>query len=140
MSQIRTYLDASVIMNAWKGQDDNRIIAMQILDDDHRHLLTSRYLQLELLPKPTFYKNHLELDFINRILSRAEQIADEPRITKFAVDLAGKYDLAPLDALHIASALVGRAMEFLSFEKPGKPLYRLPSDLMRVVALSTLAG
>ena len=127
-------------MNAWKGLDNARIPALKVLDDDRRRLLISPYLRLELLPKPTFHNNQLELDFINRIFSRAELVADETRITDAAVELAGRYDLAPLDALHIAAAIVGRAAEFLSFEKPGKPIYRLPSNLIRVVALPSLAN
>jgi predicted nucleic acid-binding protein len=136
MNLVRTYLDASVILNAWKGQDETRIPALKILDDENRIILASVYLRLELLPKPTFHKNRLELDFLDLVFSRAELVPDAARISEVAVDLAAEFDLAPLDALQVASAIVGQAAEFLSFEKPSKPIYRLPPELMRVVSLS----
>ena len=136
MSLVRTYLDTSVILNAWKGQDEARIHALKILDDENRIILASVFLRLELLPKPTFHKNRLELDFLNLVFSRAELVADAARISEVAVDLAAEFDLAPMDALQAASAIVGQAAEFLSFEKPTKPIYRLPPELLRVVPLS----
>ncbi len=48
-----------------------------------------------------------------------------PRRTAIdAKDLACRYGLAALDATHLAVAVVSRADELVSGEKPAKPLYR----------------
>jgi hypothetical protein len=40
-----------------------------------------------------------------------------------------------MDALHVAAAIIGDADELVTFEKPGKPFFRIPADTLRIVSL-----
>jgi hypothetical protein len=40
-----------------------------------------------------------------------------------------------MDALHVACAIVGGADEFITFEKPSKPFFRIPSEVLRIRSL-----
>lgn len=42
-----------------------------------------------------------------------------------AIELAGKYDLHPLDALHASCCVEAKVDEFLTTEKDMKPLFRI---------------
>jgi predicted nucleic acid-binding protein len=135
-SQIRTYIDADVIINALRVDEKRRYyIAFKVLEDKNRLLLVSDYLRLETLPKPIYHRLDTQVAFINKIFEHAELIRSNDFIIDKAMDLAGKYGLNGMDALHIASAISGRADEMVSFEKPDKPLYRLPITELRLVSL-----
>jgi hypothetical protein len=40
-----------------------------------------------------------------------------------------------MDALHVACAIAADANELLTFEKPSKPFFRIPPNVLRVVSL-----
>jgi predicted nucleic acid-binding protein len=44
---------------------------------------------------------------------------------KEAVELAKRYGLAAVDALHVAAAIRQGVQEFITSEFPGKPLFRV---------------
>ena len=60
---IRTYLDAGVLIAAARGKEPIAIRALEILDDPNRQFVSSIFLRLELLPKPTYFKNSSEVEF-----------------------------------------------------------------------------
>ena len=133
---IRTYIDADVIINALRVDDKKRYyIAFKILEDKNRLLLASDYLRLETLPKPIYHRHDTQVVFINKIFEHAELICSNDFIIEKAMDLASKYGLNGMDALHIASAISGKADEMVSFERPDKPFYRLPMSELRLVSL-----
>jgi predicted nucleic acid-binding protein len=49
----RTFLDASVLIAAARGNDELGTRAMAILDDGDREFVASPFLKLEVLPQPT---------------------------------------------------------------------------------------
>lgn len=136
MSLIRTYIDADVLINALRVADISRCkIAYTILGDPNRRLLVSDYLRLETLPKPIYHHQPSQVDFINKIIEHSELIPSSPAIINKAMDLASLYGLNGMDALHVASAVIGQADEMVSFEKPSKPFYRIPSSEIRLISL-----
>jgi len=89
-------------------------------------LLTSAFVKLEVDPKVAFHAYPLQRALLDEFFM-------EPTVT-WARDLNGlvslaiaeseRYGLAALDALHLAAALMLAADEFVTTEKPGKPIYR----------------
>jgi predicted nucleic acid-binding protein len=130
----RTYIDANVLIAAFQGDEIISRRAMEVLDDPNRRLVVSDLLRLEVLPKPTFHKRSEEVEFINEVLKRAaEDVPCDHNVTNKAVELASKYDLAPMDALHVGAALTVKADEFVTTEKPTKPLCKVSE--MKVTSL-----
>lgn len=97
---------------------------MQILEDPNRTFVTSPFIHLELVPKATYYKKRLEKAFYDEYFRAAEWIRDLEMIEALAQTEAAKAGLAAMDALHIAAAHLGRADEFITTERAGKPIYR----------------
>lgn len=133
MIECRTYLDANVLIAAWNGDDDLRAWARAILDDPNRRFVVSDFVRLEVIPKPSFYHQRAELAFMQAILSTAEHIPVSPELMKRALTLAGRYDLHPLDALHLAAAAEAGVNELVTFERPEKPMCRQTE--VRVISL-----
>jgi predicted nucleic acid-binding protein len=130
----RTYIDANVLIAAFQGNESISHRAMEVLEDPNRSLVVSDLLRLEVLPKPTFYKRSEEVEFMNAVLRSAdEDVLCDSNVTNKAVELASKYDLAPMDALHVGVALAAKADEFVTIEKPTKPLCRVSE--MKVTSL-----
>jgi predicted nucleic acid-binding protein len=135
MSKTRTYIDANVVINAWRGLKPFQTIAFAILEDPGRILLTSDFLHLELLPKPTFHKNQTETEFIRRVLGHTTHIPTDDRITRTALYLSSRYDIAVVDALHAAAAIIGEADELVTFERRNKPMYKISPAEVSVISL-----
>jgi predicted nucleic acid-binding protein len=133
MTDRRTYLDSNVLIAAWNGDTDTRSWARAVIDDPQRTLVVSDFVRLEVLPKPTFHRRSSELVFMEAILSAAEQVAVEPALVTRALTLAGKHDLHPLDALHLAAAAQAGVDELVTLERPGKPMCQQTE--VRVVSL-----
>jgi hypothetical protein len=86
--------------------------------------LTSSFVYLELVPKATYHKKHLEKAFYDEYFTAAKWIRDLDKIESVARTEAAKAGLAAMDALHVAAAHLGGADEFFTTERPGKPIYR----------------
>ncbi len=96
---------------------------MELLDDPDRALVVSDYLRLEVLPKPTFLKLQEEVEFMQTVFDNAaENIPTSPKLLNQAVELAGKYNLSPVDALHVSAALTAKVDELVTKEKSTKPI------------------
>ena len=130
---VRTFLDSGVLLAAARaaGRDQER--ALQILEDGNRVFVTSPFVYLELVPKATYYKKRLEKAFYDEYFRAAEWVRDLNQITVLAQAEAAKSGLAAMDALHAAAAHLAEAEEFITTERPGKPVYR--SSLIQVVYL-----
>lgn len=128
--KIRTYLDTNILITAFQGQEQRIVDKIYcILDDSEREFIGSDFLRLELLPKPTFHRKQSEIEFMREFLNGTDEnvtISDE--ITQRAIELAGRYDLQPMDALHISAAIYARAEEFITLENPDKPMCKIPED------------
>lgn len=124
MTERRTYLDANMLIAAWNGDADIRAWARAVLDDPERRFVVSDFLRLELLPRPTFHRRASELAFMETILSAADSVPVSAALVARALTMAGKHDLHPLDALHLACAAHAGVDELVTLERPEKPLCR----------------
>lgn len=121
---MRTYLDSSVLIHAVQGADGGK--AMQLLDDSRRAFVAATFLKLELLPQPTFHRRVKELAFLEEYFRRV--VAWEECTEDLLADAlleSVKVPLSAVDAIHVAAARRLKADEFVTGEKPGKPLHKV---------------
>lgn len=122
----RTYIDANVLIAAFQGEEQVAQRALRVLDDPDRKLVVSDYLCLEVLPKPTFYRRQEEIDFMQAVFNGAsENLITSSDLTGCALEMASKYDMTPIDALHVGAAAVAGVDEFVTMEKPTKPMCKV---------------
>jgi predicted nucleic acid-binding protein len=126
MTKIKTFVDANILIAAWRGNAELMQKAMQIIDDPGREFIVSDYLKLEVIPKPTFFQHHEEVQFMEDFIeSAALRVESTPSITAQAIALACRYGLSAMDALHAETAIEAKADFFITIEKPTKPLSRI---------------
>jgi predicted nucleic acid-binding protein len=121
---MRTFLDSGVLLTAWRGNDAEAALA--VMEDPRREFCTSQLVKLELLPKPQFFKQAAEIEFYRTHFRAAK--GEEPlsrELGEKAEELAAKHGIAAVDALHLAAAIRQGAEEFITAEKPGKPMFRV---------------
>lgn len=119
-----TVLDASVLITAAIGPDPaRRFRAITVLGDSQRTFAATRFLPLEVLPIATHYQKTKELRLYERFFQSVSTWLEEEPLLQPALTLACQYGLGALDALHLAAAIQLQA-EFISAERPTKPLYR----------------
>ena len=128
---IRTFLDSGVLLSAARSIVRDRERVLRLLEDPDRAFVTSPFVYLELIPKTVFFKRNLERAFYDEYFRAATWFRDLYRIEAAAKEEACKCGLAAVDALHLAAAHLAGAEEFVTTERPGKPMYR--SSLVRVV-------
>lgn len=127
---MRTFLDSGVLLTAWKGRD--RLLAIQVMEEDDREFFSSELVRLELLPKALFHKQAAEAEFYRTHFDRVR--AEEPLssgLAREAFDFGKRYGLAAADALHVAAAIRQNVEEFITSELPGKPLFRVKELTVR---------
>jgi hypothetical protein len=130
----RTYVDAGVLIVAARGTDSAALKASTILNDPKRSFTASIFLKLEVLPKAIYFKQQDEADFYQAFFAEAHHWADSlNEVTQVAHQIAQENGLSAIDALHIAAAIATGAEEFITTEKPGKPMYRVSG--IKVIAL-----
>jgi predicted nucleic acid-binding protein len=121
---VKTFLDAGVLLTAWRGKDAEA--ALMVMEDPQREFYTSSLVKLELLPKPAFFGQKTEIEFYQihfQAVKGEEPLSRE--LGEKAGELARQYGLAAMDALHLAAAIRQGAKEFITTEKPGKPMFRV---------------
>jgi len=120
----RTYLDSSVLIQAVQGVDGDKTAGL--LEDPEREFVAATFLKLELLPQPTFHKRKAELEFLDAFFERVTKWreTDETLVTA-ALTEAKSVPLTAVDAIHVAAAKALGCDEFITAEKPGKPLHKV---------------
>jgi predicted nucleic acid-binding protein len=120
----RTYLDSSVLIQAVQGVDGDKTVAL--LEDPEREFVAATFLKLELLPQPTFHKRRAELAFLEDFFGRvAEWCEASEDLVATALAEAGAIPLSAVDAIHVAAAKRLKTDEFITAERPGKPLHKV---------------
>ena len=119
----RTFVDAGVLIAAARGQGSIAERALAILEDPGREFAASRFLQLEVLPKATYFTHIVD-----------HWAEDANGLLQSALTIAIEVGLSAMDALHVAAAAALSCDELVTTEKPGNPLYRNRS--VRVVFLA----
>ncbi len=119
----RTYLDSSVLIQAIQGVDGEKTAAL--LEDPERGFVAATFLKLELLRQPTFHKRKAELAFLEAYFNRiAEWREADELLLAAALKEVSAVPLTAVDAIHVAAAKAFKCDEFITAEKPGKPLHK----------------
>ena len=128
----RTFLDSGVLIAAARGTPALANRAMSIIDDSNRSFLASDFVRLEVLPKSVYHKNSEEAEFYETYFAGAERmISSSKELVDEAYEEARATGLSAVDALHVAAAKSANAEEFITTEKPTKPLFRVNGVTMR---------
>lgn len=132
---IRSFVDSGVLIDAARGVPPFDTCAFEFLDDANRIYLTSPLVRLEVVPKAAYLRRSEEIAIYNAFFDNPSVLYchDWASMAKLADDAARRHGLAAMDALHLAAAYLLGADEFVTVERPTKPLYR--SELVRVVYL-----
>lgn len=126
MNLTKTYIDSGVLIAAFRGITPTRIKATKILDDPQREYATSLFVKLEVLPKAIYNKQVAEVDFYETFFAGCTIWANElEKIVESAQKLASDFGLGAIDALHVAAAISVNSDEFITTEKPSKPMHRV---------------
>ena len=133
----RTYIDANVLIAAFRGEDSVAQRALRVLDDPERQLVVSDYLRLEVLPKPKFHRCKEEVEFMESVLHKAENVQSSSELTGKSLVFAEEYDMTPMDALHVGASAVAAVDEFVTMEKPTKPMCRVSEINVKSLHSST---
>ena len=134
---MKTFLDSGVLLAGWR----RTVIAdaaLRVMTDETREFYTAQLVKLETLPKARHEKNRHEQEFYETYFGQTVQC--EPlseALGNDAEELAIRYGLAGPDALQIAAAIRQGVTEFITSEKPGKPMFRVKE--IRVVSLYSTA-
>ncbi len=131
MSKTRTYIDANMLIAAWHGQGEIAMKALAILDDPQRQLVVSDAVWLEIMPKALYQREETESEFYIAVFERAEKCTWNVHVLYQAHELAQNFGIAAMDAIHVATAIDARVDEFVSGERPTKPMFRVKDIFMR---------
>ena len=120
-----TFVDSGVLIAAFRGQDEIARRAITVLNDANRRFASSRFIQLEVLPKPIYERRSREVafyrDFFAGVLRWAEPLET---LMSNAEQEAAANGLSGLDALHIAAAVLLGVDELITTEHAASPLFR----------------
>ncbi|MDD5643079.1 MAG: PIN domain-containing protein [Syntrophales bacterium] len=126
MSKTKTFVDSNVLITAFQGIEEIWQKAMEVIDDPERDFIVSDYLKFEVIPQPTFHQRYEEIQFMETFLDNAaEYVRANDQITNEALTLACQYSLGAMDALHAGTAILSKADELITLEKPEKPLCQI---------------
>lgn len=129
-----TFIDSGVLVAAVRGEGDISEKALEILADSEREFASSAFIKLEVIPKAIYNQQSTEAEFYEAFFTAVKYWGtDLEQITQDAYQIACKYGLAAMDALHIAAALSVGAEEFFTTEKSTKPMHRVKS--IKVVSI-----
>lgn len=121
-----TFIDFGVLITAARAIRESSEKALAILEDDEREFASSEFLKLEVIPKATYNQKITEVEVYETFFDDVVYWAsDLEQVIRDAYSIGCQYGLAAMDALHIAAALSVNASEFVTTEKPTKPMFRV---------------
>lgn len=125
---ITTYVDSGVLIEAYRATGSLAAPALAILNDPNRTFVTSEFVRLEVLPKPTYYHRLAEVAFYNAFFAAAHPPASiTRRLLRLAMRRAEEFGLSAVDALHVAAAEKTGAAVLVTAERRTSPLSRVTS-------------
>jgi hypothetical protein len=132
-STIRTFLDSGVLIAGFRASGEMFRRAFTILDDPNRIFISSDFIRLEIMTKPTFFRRPEETAYYERFfLSTTTWVGYSPDLFQRAYDIGCQFGLNALDALHIAAATLSQSQEFVTTERHNGPFSRIPHSLITV--------
>ncbi len=130
---MKTFIDPDVLMTAWRGQEAEQRRALAVLSDPRRRFVSSPFVQLEVLPGACYRQQSDEIEFYERFFARVPiWVTDCEQIVADAMELSRRFDLKPLESVHLAAALLAGAGEFITAAQP-------PSAFSRVTGITVLS-
>ena len=130
---IRTFLDAGVLIAAFRSRNAASTPALTLLDDPERIFVTTDYVRLEVLPKPLYFRRQTEAEFYEAFFAAAEFVEVSQSLVLEAFEEARQAGLAAMDALHVAAAKRAGVEEFITVERPTKPVFRIAGLMVRML-------
>ena len=126
MKRVRTFIDASLLIAAARGNQEISDQALEVLDDPTRSFVTSDFVRLEVVPKPVFHRRSEEVQFYLAFFARVSRtVKSSSKLVALAQHEAEQFGLSAVDALHVAAAKKAKGHEMITAEKPDKPLFRV---------------
>jgi predicted nucleic acid-binding protein len=121
-----SFIDSGVLVTAARSVGELSEKALAILEDPEREFASSEFIKLEVIPKAVYNRQTKEAEFYETFFNSVTCWApDLNKIFQDAYQIGGQYGLAAMDALHLAAALSLGAEEFITTEKPTKPMFRV---------------
>ena len=130
----RTYVDSGVLIAAARGNGKLSERALAVLRDTLREFVSSDYVKLEAIPKPTYFGRDAELRFYDTYFARVSvwHKFDVAHLEAGLVE-ACNAGLQGLDAIHIVLADISACDELVTTEEPTSAIHR--TTRMRVVSI-----
>lgn len=123
-----TYLDSGVLIAAAKGNEQWSKRAFQIIDDPGRTFVASPFLRIETSHISGYHGYAEQMAMYDGFFQLADvQFEDAGAAVTRAEEIAATYGIEGLDAMHVASAVLVRAVEIITTENMTKPMYRAGS-------------
>jgi predicted nucleic acid-binding protein len=130
---IRTFLDSGVLIAAFRSRNTVSTPALTLLDDPERVFVTTDYVRLEVLPKPLYFRRETEAEFYEAFFAAAEFVEVSQALVSAAFEEARQAGLAAMDALHVAAAKRASVDEFITVERPTRPVFRVAGLTVRTL-------
>lgn len=109
--------------------------ALALFNDPERVFVSSEFVRMEVFPKAIYYKRQAEVGFYEDFFSSVAQIVSlSVSLTQLAYKEACQTGLSGLDALHIAAAKCSGSEEFITTERPTKPIFRVTGIVITTLA------
>lgn len=138
--QVRTYIDASILLAVIRGPIPYSERALALLAEPDRVFLSSDIVRLETQPKAIFHRQNAEIEFYQRFFEGViENAVTTPELVNAAFGYATRWNLNGLDALHVAAAIQLNASELVTAERPTSTLARVQTNTLRVVSIRDAA-
>ncbi|HEX3556937.1 MAG TPA: PIN domain-containing protein [Thermoanaerobaculia bacterium] len=129
-----SFIDAGVLIDAVRGSPDDIVRIKEFLDNPKASFASSSYVRLEVLPKASFYRRNEERQFYIDFFESVRHWAPVGEsLVQEALEVAVKFGLSALDALHVAAALAVGADELITSENPSKPIHRVREIAVRTI-------
>jgi len=134
---IRTYVDSGLLIAAARGNGKLSERALAVLRDGNaREFVSSDYVKMEVLPKPTYFGREAEIRFYVMFFSKVSQwLTFDVIHLDAAFEEACRAGLQSYDAIHITVAALSGCDELVTTEKPTSAIHR--STLIRIVSIDT---
>jgi predicted nucleic acid-binding protein len=132
---IRTFLDSGVLIAAARATGVQGTRALALFNDPDRVFVSSEFVRMEVFPKAIYFKRQAEVGFYEDFFASVAQIvALSASLMQLAYTEACQSGLSGLDALHIAAAKFSGSEEFITTERPTKPIFRVTGIIIKTLA------
>ena len=132
---VRTYIDSGVLISVVRGDAKVAASALSFLYDPLREYVTSDYVKVEVLPKAIFHNESDELQSYEDFFKSCQiSVPSSDDLLAFAIEHGSQTGISGMDAIHVACAVVAQAQEFITSEKPTKPIHR--ANGIRIISIN----